>query len=53
MDVELPSKVDFILFEVSEEAKRNRHLPPQEEGVLALIKEKHLKGSEWQRVLFI
>ena len=40
MDVDLPTKVDFIIYEPNERAKALRQLAPEDSYVLKLIKER-------------
>lgn len=54
MDIELPTKVDFILYEPTAAGKAAKVLSPEENFILKMIKQKHLKfPDQWQRVLFI
>ncbi|CAD7959521.1 unnamed protein product [Amoebophrya sp. A25] len=54
MDVELPTKVDFIIYEPTPEAAQRRQLSQEDNFCLKLIKEKHLVDPHaWNRVLFI
>jgi hypothetical protein len=54
IDAELPTKVDFIIYEPNPEARRLQRLKEEDSFMLKLIKEKHLKSpDEWERVLFL
>ncbi|CAD7938821.1 unnamed protein product [Amoebophrya sp. A120] len=54
IDIELPTKVDFIIYEPTDEAKKRRQLSAEDNFCLKLIKEKHLVDPDaWNRVLFI
>mmetsp|Transcript_22579 Transcript_22579/g.57156 ORF Transcript_22579/g.57156 Transcript_22579/m.57156 type:complete len:206 (+) Transcript_22579:304-921(+) len=54
MDIELPTKVDFIIYEPTPEAAKRRQLSTEDNFCLKLIKEKHLTDPEaWNRVLFV
>ena len=58
MDIEISwnggSRVDFIIYEPTPQAKAMQKLSEEDSFILTLIKEKHLKDpDEWRRVLFI
>lgn len=55
IDVELPQRVDFILFEPPPASRERKQLSREDSYLLDLIKKKHLVRAHdsWQRVLFI